>query len=730
MKFPKMNKQPKRVVGIPTLQGGVNLRDALNMCADNQLTDSVNMWFKDGVLKTRPGKSETLNYIHSATPDNANISWDERTDEKHIHSDVRKVENGKTYIMVSFFTKFKNYRENGGNAKSSYYCLVTFWVTDDGNEVIGGNDYSGDKKYFEAEVTNYFITATPKGTYLFVKYWDYGGEIFKYNNGWESVPETEMYAPLVKIGGTAFSEGVYYDQSVQYEGFNLLGCYYRMTFYSKDINQNSNKMKYALLFDSSTDDGSPFEEMEITATLNGVTHSAIYDSLGKAWEGDSRQSTDDGYFLYAEGDYFGFRKGRDATDYATIPDSWPWAEDLEVKAPCNISTIERAKVFSMTKTEWFGGSSEGINGGTRLFLGGSTNENEKSLMIWSGLNDPLYFPENCYSYVGNSLSAVKGFGKQEDMLVIFKENEMYYTKYAQNSNITGEDLANQSVVDYAASSVYFPLVQINPNIGCLSADTIKLCRNRLVWLGQDKKVYTLTGANQYSERNVFCVSEMIDRKLKKISDLKNAYALDVDGYYMLIIGENAYLMDYNSYGYQYIYSYQKAEDANLKIPWYIWETVSDNYSLLFNSSDVLCCVSYKYANENKGLNNGSSSELKVYTFTADNDNGQPIISMAQTKFFDFGVPNHRKNIEAVGVSFGNNGGETIAVQFITESGEEFTNINLFNDDTDSRNVGYIKSRILYPSIRSAVRFGVKFMCEGNMAIEGLNITYRTLGGAR
>ena len=120
MKFPMMNKQPKRVVGIPSLQGGVNLRDALNMCADNQLTDSVNMWFKDGVLKTRPGKKQTVDYIHAATPDSATLTWGERADKKQLHNDISKVENGVTYTLVSFLTVFKNYSENGG-AKKPYF---------------------------------------------------------------------------------------------------------------------------------------------------------------------------------------------------------------------------------------------------------------------------------------------------------------------------------------------------------------------------------------------------------------------------------------------------------------------------------------------------------------------------------------------------------------------------------------------------------------------------------
>ena len=50
-------------------------------------------------------------------------------------------------------------------------------------------------------------------------------------------------------------------------------------------------------------------------------------------------------------------------------------------------------------------------------LGNSLNK-EKALVVWSGLNDPLYFSENAYFYVGDTTSKVTGFGKQSNMLVI------------------------------------------------------------------------------------------------------------------------------------------------------------------------------------------------------------------------------------------------------------------------------------------------------------------------
>ncbi|MBQ8740801.1 MAG: hypothetical protein IJY79_04550, partial [Clostridia bacterium] len=49
-----INKQPRREVNIPQLSGGLNLRDSLTAVRDNQMTDCINMWYKDGMLRTRP----------------------------------------------------------------------------------------------------------------------------------------------------------------------------------------------------------------------------------------------------------------------------------------------------------------------------------------------------------------------------------------------------------------------------------------------------------------------------------------------------------------------------------------------------------------------------------------------------------------------------------------------------------------------------------------------------
>ena len=753
MKYPKMNKTASHTVRVPSLSGGINLRDSLNMCNDNQLTDSLNMWYKDGVLKTRQGKRliESFTFSVGATSD-SNVTYDDLEVKRQCHSNITKTVDGKTYTLVSYLYAYKGYRltsyNDGGEAVTyydNYSTLDFYWTGADG--IL--NQYPISISV-EDRILNYFPVVSPTEMYLFLKRAG-AKEIYKYDSQadhWNPLSDEEIYAPLVMTnclsphGLSGSIEEVMLNEGVMFEGFNLIGNRYKIQYSTVNKNllndvRTKITMIYPLYYDAKEFVGSvvnaklvSFEKLEngnVSTDIVSVEHSVkISSNAGWDYEViDKNNPPKDNLFmgvLQHRVCFFDVSKYDNPSGYSYVTKDDYIENNLEITAPCPNDTENMDKIFNMTRAEWFGGAAAGIKGGTRLFLGGNTEENEQSLIAWSGLNNPLYFSENCYSYVGNSMSAVTAFGKQSDMLVIFKENELYYTQYTQNTEITAEDLINQSVVDYQASRVYFPLVQIHSGIGCDCPDTVQLCRNRLVWADKKGCVYTLTNNNQFSERNIFCVSDMIHKKLNSETELKNAYSVDYNGYYMLFCGGRVYLMDYNSYGYQYASSFSKEEDANIRIPWYYWDLGETYESFFYTADNRLMCFSYGIGTAHR--------ELELYTYDSDTDCGEPISCFAQTKFFDFGIPNRRKNVINLGVTFGNNGGKAIKVTYLTDSGELADTVVLCSDATDARDSGFIKSRILSPAIRQILRFAARFECEGNMAIEGINITYRLLGGAR
>ena len=750
--FPIMNKRSRQGVSIPDLAGGINLRDSLTTVQDNQLTDAVNMWFRDGALRTRPGIENK--YTEEAASNFQYIST-------RNHGTLL----GEGELITVLGTMF----DNVDNTYTPYNGIICFFNVYE-NETVSlptiNLKFGIDKK----ETVNYFVFRHDNKLYCFVRV-EGGAEeyeilkkIYVYNL--EEMPENwsanvEPYIPLVMTGGTTYNKETFENNFGQpFEGYNILSPYYRMKVYPVDSRRSGvQAMIYSLPFDASPDEESgisKFSGKKISLKLpytaeKYVEHWAIYDEKGEAneltplrypkWKGDvnigEKDMSQDGMYLMAKGsrvwlfsDGVSNPKLDESTGYpavdisnvAKLSDS-SWTLDnvmMEITAPCDPAKSE--KVFDMTECTWFGGASAGINGGTRLFLGGNTSKGEESLVLYSGLNEPLYFSENCYMYVGDKQGGVTGFGKQSDMLVVFKESETYFTKYTRNDSITAEQLINQSVVDYSANSVFFPLTLIHSGIGCDLPESIQLCRNRLVWATKSGKIYTLVSNDQYSERNIYEVGEMIKRRLSQALASEDLCVSSVDwnGYYVLLCNREVYLMDYNSSGYQYAYSYQKNEDANLRIPWCYWRLgdIAD--------SAVLLTVGGTMA-----ILKARGNEVKVYRFKEGaDDNGTPIHSSLTTKLFDFGAAGYRKNVDTVQLMLGNNGGAPISVGFVTDCGTEYDEISLDGDDRDSYSAGHISAPTLSPCIRSVLRFGVKLESDGPLIVDGMTLGYRILGGAR
>lgn len=741
MKFPKINKQPSRSVTVPKLSGGVNLRDAVTMINDNQLTDSKNMWYKDNILKTRPGIKLTDELVYDGvTPSSYGQDITSAQSEN-----CEKVINGNRCTLISRHECFLRRADDSYPWYPAMSHIQFFWVCGNLKEELPAISSSDGVTF-----NNYFVIQSKNDLFCFCET-DNGGEIYKLSDGaevWEKLKEEDIYAPIVmthcKYTGSmsASKSTVEENGGVMFEGYNLLGGRYRTvwsTFNREKAIQTSetdqtkrHPMAYCLLHNAFNFVGKTIN-VDIT-NQNGIIYNhSITITEEKGWQVEQIDRGDDIYLAVYNTMIQFFTTptpvdGNYNTAYVTEND---FVEDnMVITAPCPNSQENLKKVFAMQKNIWFGGDAAGISGGTRLFLGGNTEEKEKSLILWSGLNNPLYFPENCYSYVGNSNQAVTAFGRQNDTLVIFKERETFYTQYTRNSNITASDLINQNVVDYTASSVYFPIVQLHSAIGCDCPDTVELCRNRLVWACRDGNIYTLITENQFSERNIYCLSDMIKRRLSAESDLKNAHSADWEGHYFLFIGNHAYVMNYESYGYVYASSFNKAEDAQVMIPWWYWELPEGNKmlrSVFTDGNYPLFIYSEKYESQK------SLQVFRIDEETLNDNDGEelPIPSMLLTKIFDFNMPHYFKNVPLINMAFGNNGGEPISISFVTEQGEEQgETVTLSESNKDGYSPEHVHNRQLRPCARLINRIGVKAECEGAMSVDSISLDYRVLGGAR
>lgn len=717
MNFPQMNRQPLRGIRIPEISGGLNLRDSVNLINDNQMADCLNMWYSDGALRTRPG----LKYVGK--------------------QDV--FEQLSEFYNIRYFDIFSS----GINGKSR---LFAYYQTDNSTNTMSIYFYWSDgirmTKHTVVTLntanTTFFVTKGrvkqgKEKIFLFA-----ANEIYDITEPYSNtpLPSEEKYIPIVMTH--CLSDISHNVSGTVFEGYNLINnrCKYIMSSFNKDILKDddiTHAMSYGLIYPPNTD-LSQFkgQTVEVEYTFSDgrqETYTAVLDSAGKG-----KSTFINNMQLEVCGTYFVFNKvpaGSGSVSVGQISAKEYVDDNMVITQPC-INTQENLdKIFLMKECEWFGGAASGLSGGTRLFLCG--HEKEHNLLLWSGLNDPTYFSENCYAYVGSSNSSITAFGKQSNLLVIFKEYETYYTYYAENSNISADSLTSQSVIDYTANRVYFPIIQLNASIGCDCPGTVQLCRNRLVWTNSDGSVYTLVSNNQYNERSVFLVSDMIKPALKKELNLHLATACDWNGMYMLNCGERLYIMDYNSYGFQYVSSYSKQEDAGKQIPWYVWQFPLNKYSITFTVSNHLIYFTVveeygKFYTTVFSLNESLKYDSIRVNYAEDDHlaivKETPIPCSCTTKFFDFNLPNQLKRVESVGISLGNEC--NLRIVFLTDGGNEEISVALNEYSTELRMPEYIQSVILNPCIRSVIRFGIKFESDSAIDIYGITLNYRMLGGAR
>lgn len=744
MKWPKINRQSLRTVRVPKLSGGVNMRDSVTLVEDNQLTDCLNMWYKDGVLKTRPGLYTDGFTMRYYTP-----CKDSKCSGKPL--DIFMNKYNKLYRLYQYEVSGV---QNGDEHQTPVSFNGVFWASKE--DIIS-------LPQIQEPIS--FVTQFKNKIYVYTQNHSiFNMEIGTNEQVWTRLTDLDFYVPLVATNcKTAGNDNLEYELKykgnyggVMVEGYNLISPFYRMQYstVNKDLLNDAKVSSHAMIYNLIHSIDKPeYAGMILTAILtdaagNKHTHQIMLD--GSSYQIEIEKQ-DDNYYMGQCGNAIFFSKDAPREylkeQVASIYKDSYVENNLEIIAPC-FSLLEcganSRKVFGMRQAVWFGSDAEGLSSGTRLFLcGNEANEDDKSLVLWSGLNEPTYFSENCYTYVGDTTQKANAFGKQNDSLIIFKDRETFYTRYASNSDITAEDLINQNVVDYTASSVYFPMIQLHSAIGCDCPNTVQLCRNRLVWANSDGNVYTLMTQNQFSERNIYCVSDMIKRSLKE-NDLKKGYSADFDGHYFLFVNGNVYVMDYESYGYINASGYNKNEDAQLRIPWWIWSVPfsKGNQAILgeeyaadcsqmggFVIGNNLCCMFY-HATYGAFDNYVFKEELHKDIYINDSSS-KSINSMITTKIFDFGVPHNVKDISLVNINFGDNKGDPIKVGFVSEKGvEDKGYITVCENSGGEYSPDYIHNSQFRVNNRFVDRLGIKVECKGKLSIDSISIDYKVLGGSK
>ena len=701
MRIPKMSGGSQYRVTVPALDGGVNLKDAPNLVEDNQLTDVLNMWWKDQALRTRPGLRATECGVGNSSIDReAIIGTKDFKGYKNEGFDTYGEED--FYRSVCVFDYYEDDDTYRAVMRNLFYDGTICWPFEDS---IGGKSiYKATAMYIES-----------KGILLFSD-----GNIYHTPTKYDQ-PYTDMkphiYAPLVLMNGIgAASIDAAAVTGTMFESYNMLTPRFRCQYTTdgkgiyfflpeKYLNDTDIQVSYT------THQG---EMLEFTIPAGAETS----NTLSGISVGISRR-----------GGYFWFKN----TSGPFACPSAGFSSNVEITVEKD-SEENLLKICGMQFYTWFGGDSDGINGGSRLFVSG--NPNEPNLVYWSDVDNPLYFPENNCVRVGDAGEAVTAFGRQNDMLVIFKDREIFYAAYAAGNSYTAQDVIDGKVTDVSASSAYFPVTQISSNVGCDCPDTIQLCNNRLVWATSEGKVYVLATANQYNERNAYELSGMIRPDLLKIPKEKWAVASagDYCNHYALLVDNQMYLFDYGVSAFVNASAYSRDENLQKNICWYKWDIGIDGIDFIrFLARDTRGVLIGNLRDESGiqhdvlyTLGEGEDMVPRQVTGTWELEfDSRPILSRFQTKVFDFGQPERRKKIRRLHIGATDTAGDAISLSYVTEQEVREDALRL-----GAYGTGEMREWCVTPGVNRVRQFGIRAESKGAMAVDNMTLKYEVNGEVR
>lgn len=421
--------------------------------------------------------------------------------------------------------------------------------------------------------------------------------------------------------------------------------------------------------------------------------------------------------MHTEGEYNTYFLKVDAwknKSNLAMPRNGSIGNNMEVIVYNSVDESNFDKIVNCNVSEYYGGT-VGLNHGTRSFVSGKDN-----YIYFSDVDNPLYFPENCYFGIGASGEKVTALSKQGGYLVIFKKNSIYctYETKIENEN-SSEDLENQVIVDITAQYMY-RIMSVNSEIGCDLPDTIQLCMNKLIFANSDGNVYVLNSLSNYSERNIFVVSGLIKDKLKKyeFSDWKAAFAVDYQGYYMIFVDDMGFVLNYNKNSYKYVGSY--TTDSNVQkyglFSWWIWQFPKYLKFGISTDNNISLILSQDGTFELCSLSDEPETECESY-----------IVS----KFFDFDMPDAYKGIERLQIDMGNDYDSTVWLEHLTDAGNDIINepIEIYQSGERGK-ATYSRGRVNYPKIRLCRKYGFKISADGPMALSSVIINYSVKGSVK
>lgn len=497
-----------RVVDISTLNGGLNLWELDYRLDMNQSPDLLNVYWQDGSLSSRPGQA----YAYDAT-----------MDEEHNYGNFYACYERpwQNYMIAHKGTKLYKIDPSTGAHTSIYNGTLT--------ASPGGNFFVfGDKLYY----------MSGHGEYLVINQSCVASDVVPY------VPIVIVNRKPNGSGGDTFQDEnrLSPKKIIQFTTDGTAKEYHLPTGYTP-------MDSIAVTIEMTSPAAITYKELQVYDSMTafpaaGQPNIFYYDTAAQK------------YYQWVNGAYaqeatapdltktFGVNRTTGLITFHTAPQA------ALTQSPSNLSvTVSKGdadtqnSILKCTCVTVYGGDTQ-----LAVVCGGTPKQ--PNAYFWSGSTlkgvDPTYFPFDYYNYAGASAEEyITGFGKQQAMLVIFKERSIGKSYF---STVTINDTEHLKL----------PFTPVNERIGCNLPRSIKLIQNNLVFANTYGGVYVLMDTSAYGENTVRRISRNINGDGVKakglLYDVRQVSSVAVTAFddqqrYWLTVNGHAYLWDYSISGF-------------------------------------------------------------------------------------------------------------------------------------------------------------------------------------
>ena len=346
-------------------------------------------------------------------------------------------------------------------------------------------------------------------------------------------------------------------------------------------------------------------------------------------------------------------------DFVTAPGEGDMNVEFVFTMKADTFTEERARIYGSKFHDTFGGANN-----SRLFLAGSGD----SKYYWSHAYDITYFPESNFATLGNTEEDITGFGRQYNVLIIFKPREVYSLySYTQTSSTT--------ILEEEIGQEGFRSQLVNARIGCDAPNSIQLINNLLTWFNSREGICTLVSTNIVDERNIRVISRNIERTnnfgVKGILDYDEdpltVQSVDYNNKYFLVFPEagHCFMWDYEISPYRFSSS---GETPPRQLDWFLFDHFYVKQFLKFRKG-LLYVSSHPVINNSLIKLTSSFSDVNFDQIEDGEGNlldAVSIHSYYMTPFLQFGAVESLKNVKNIYVQCRGDTASVIDMWYYTE----------------------------------------------------------------